>query len=211
MSHFRVLLDMDGVVADFVAGAKSVHYGKIPQSLYHDPADCGDKGWDILKHFDGTPEEFWSPFGYNFWKSLPPMPDAFAIYDTIERYVHKDNICFLTSPCRTEGCYEGKREWAHKHFPGVPILFSTSVPGGSPPKQFVADHNSILIDDHSLNVRNWIDYDGIGFLYPRPWNSLYTKMGEALNELDRFLAATLLVDCYRVAPLEQDSGLPAAQ
>lgn len=182
----RVLLDMDGIVADFVSGAFNLWGERLNINLWAQAK--GDDSWDMLKFFDGSVNEFWAPMNYSFWRNLPKHDDADEIVEIAERYVGRDKLCFLTSPCRTIGCMDGKVDWAAEHYPGIPVLLSRSVRGGDPPKKFVASPDSILIDDHSKNIDQWTEFGGAGFLYPRAWNREYHAQEFRTVSLNSFLA-----------------------
>lgn len=176
----KCLLDMDGVVADFVRAAMRLHDKPWP---YGEGA-AGDDYWDIIGLWSMTPEEFWAPLGRDFWSSVPKTPDADEVVNTVADVVGRENICFLTSPCGTDGCVDGKREWLAEHYPDIPTLFSVSSrTGGLPPKQFCAGPGTILIDDHTPSVQKFREFGGFAFLYPRPWNNGHAFQGQALPML----------------------------
>jgi hypothetical protein len=201
MKGFRLLLDMDGVIADFVKGALSVHRGKFDESNYAQLR--GTNAWDIARWYMGPTSEFWGAFGYQFWKTLPKTPEADEIVDLCYQYVGEDRVAVLTSPVNTLGCLDGKRDWLAKHFPDLPMLLSVRSKHGkaTPPKEFCATPNSILVDDYDENIRKWIDAGGLGFLYPRRWNSLFEYERRGVAELQGMLQATLHLDCFRVPPI----------
>lgn len=209
---YQALVDLDGVVADFVSGALELHGDRFRRSTYESLR--GEEAWNIQGHFDGPPEEFWGAMGYGFWRNLPKCDDADDIVQTVIDYLGVENVCFLTSPIRTPGCYEGKRDWAHEHYPDIPLLFSTSaknnVEGQLPPKQFVADCHKILIDDHTDNVRRWTERDGIGFLIPRRWNAKHDDIRPGLERLDHFLFSVSVVNSYRQWRVPKGDPVPAA-
>jgi hypothetical protein len=76
-----------------------------------------------------------------------------------------DNVCILTSPCRTAGCTDGKLDWVAKHFPS----FQRRVLLGSA-KHFCAHPKALLVDDHDENVAEFRRAGGVGLLVPQPWN-----------------------------------------
>jgi hypothetical protein len=172
MSDKLLLCDMDGIVANFVGGIERAHgYGDLYEQ---DPSRRGDAAWDNAQYMDGiTMEEYWEPATYDFWRNLDKMPDADKIIGVIDDTIGIEHCCFITSPCLTTGCYEGKRDWVREHYPSIPILFSTSAPGGLPPKYFAASPDRFLIDDHTPNIDGWRNAGGVGYLYPRPWNRHY--------------------------------------
>ena len=81
-NNMHIYIDMDGVVADFVAGACRVHGRTISEEADADTRDFY-KSWlvtdnEIVQHCMTT-EEFWSPInalGAKFWEDLPVYPWA---------------------------------------------------------------------------------------------------------------------------------------
>lgn len=184
MKGKKLLLDLDGVLANFTYQAFKCH--GVNENFYE--THRGSEYWDVVKISQQTPKNFWSPMGYDFWYSMPLTSDAEKIYRLCVEYFG-DSIAFLTSPCLTNGCMEGKRDWCFRHFPGVPIIFShSSGENNLPPKYFLAHENSILVDDYEKNVNSWISHGGIGFLYPRPWNCKSGEVG--VDSLSLFLEDT---------------------
>ena len=157
----RILLDMDGVLSDFISGACSVHSKSDP---YEGGCNLGD--YDIAALLEMTPGDFWLPMGKDFWASLPPFPEAFELVAFLESLFGQENICILSSPNLNPESMQGKLEWIERHFPKYrrQYLFG-------PRKQFCAGLGHILIDDHDVNVQVFNDAGGVGVLYPRPWNS----------------------------------------
>lgn len=191
-AKLKLLLDMDGVVADFRGATdKKFPETSLSQSKYRSLR--GDEAWDILGLFDGTAQEFWGSLDKDFWANLPKTREADEIFKLCSYYVGRENISFLTSPCLTDGCSDGKREWAYKHFPGVPIILTMSACDKSgfpsyPPKSWLAHPGAILIDDHTKNVMKWNKLGGIGFLVPRPWNRHWVNEISLLTRLNHFLS-----------------------
>lgn len=70
---FRVLIDLDGVLADFIKGACLLHgkeLGKINEELIKN----GD--WDICKTMEISFSQFWKKItesGSDFWQTLEPL------------------------------------------------------------------------------------------------------------------------------------------
>lgn len=182
----KILIDMDGVVADFVGGILN-RLGK--KSPYTDASKLGDKGWDIVKLLEIEPSVFWDACDANFWLTLDKTPEADRIIE--ECYNHSDELCFLTSPCRTPGCMDAKVAWADWHFPGIPILLSRAVKGGLPPKSFVASPLNYLIDDNSDNVDSFVNSGGQAFLLPRPWNRCHESQTDIVGQLAHSLSCAL--------------------
>jgi hypothetical protein len=162
MRYPRIYFDLDGVVVNFVSGALAIH-GKT--------LNPNEVQWDFASQigFAEDQSEFWSPLGFEFWDSLPIHADGLEFFRSVERYTeHVTNalLSFLSSPCDTLGCRDGKQSWVNRTFP----KYSKKLFLGSD-KSVHADRNSILVDDHDKNVESFRNAGGFAFLVPRPWNS----------------------------------------
>lgn len=151
----KIFIDMDGVLADFVGGAALFHKKDRWSVVTSDITEC----WNMPK------EDFWKPLGYDFWVNLPKTEEADYIIGLCEEELPSENIAILTSPCKTNGCSDGKREWINKHFP----KYKKRILMGSA-KHFCASPDALLIDDSDDKIAKFVNAGGEGFLYPRPWN-----------------------------------------
>lgn len=128
----QLFLDCDGVLADFdkafedFFGMKSKEYEDIH----------GSKGfWKAI--------ETKMP---NFFRELPLMPDAKALYESVKHM----------RPIILTGCPKGgwaemqKIEWAREHFPGVPMIVCRSRD-----KRIYCQPGDILIDDITRYKALW--------------------------------------------------------
>lgn len=151
-------LDLDGVLVDFVSGALALH-GKTL-----DPAEVR---WDFMAQigFAGVDApRFWEPLGRAFWAGLGWTHEGRALLSEIER-LFGENVAILTSPCETDGCIDGKRDWIKRHLPA----YRRRLIVGSP-KELLAAPGKILVDDHDGNEQAFAAKDGATILVPRPWN-----------------------------------------
>lgn len=167
------LLDMDGVLADFVRGVLEVHGRPSP---YTDPNNLGK--WHIPTMWEMTDEEFWDPLrGVDFWANLHPTSDCFRILRILENKFG-DNIRILTSPNLDPECPTGKLEWVRKH---IPDYYRKILIGSS--KEYCARHDHLLIDDNDHNIEKFTGNGGKGILFPREWNSHYALSGKGVEFL----------------------------
>jgi hypothetical protein len=94
----RALLDMDGLIADFVSGISRAH-GR-PDS-YDDPAHFGR--YEMAEIWGITDEEFWaSAKDEDFLAELEPTAEAAEIVSGLTTNYGEDNVCILPSLCSTE-------------------------------------------------------------------------------------------------------------
>lgn len=162
----KVLLDLDGVLVDFVRGMCESH-GR------ENPFDSGHTDYYLEKAWGMPESEFWAPSDCSeWWAELPKTEEADDIVDLVERYFGMENVCILTSPTLSPLSLAGKVEWIKKHYPEYSRKFLIG-----PQKHFCANPYNVLIDDHEINIQKFRDHHGIGILVPRPWNS---AAGEAV-------------------------------
>lgn len=151
----KILLDMDGVLSDFVGGVCS-QFG-IRGSVDH----CGQ--FDLAKTLGISENAMWSKVDhYDFWMGLQEMPDAREILRICTKYISIENICILTSPALNPLGAAGKIQWIKNHFPEFSRRFLLG-----PAKQFCCSPDNILVDDYERNVAL---FGRNGVLVPRPWN-----------------------------------------
>jgi hypothetical protein len=88
------------------------------------------------------------------------------------------------------GSWTGKVEWVKKNlkefYNEKRFLLGFS-------KKWNAHPNSLLIDDFYMNITEWVDEGGYGFLFPRPWNQLAEHEPKALELLDEHLDYAMLL------------------
>jgi 5'(3')-deoxyribonucleotidase len=157
----RCLLDLDGVLVDFVRGACSLHSKANP---YNE----GYAHFYFNEAWGMPAADFWREMGKDFWANLPWMPDGQAIFNIIDERYGAKNTCILTSPCDTEGCFDGKMAWIKKHLPSA---YRRKFLVG-PVKDFCAQADHVLIDDRDENHDSFIAAGGQAIIVPRPWNHM---------------------------------------
>lgn len=179
----QCLLDMDGVIADFMGQLCKYHNRPSP---YLDAANYGV--WDTETLWGITVKEFWAPIkedSEHFWKTIPKTPEADEIVRLATQYFGEENIAILTAPSDDEGAVPGKRKWMKKHFP----QFEKRMIFGSA-KEFLAAPYRTLIDDRDKNVEAFRKAGGKAILLPRLWNSEHMFS----DITDQILGAELLKD-----------------
>ena len=147
-----IFCDMDGVLVDFLGGVtrhlnkKDFEQGDIDKVLLTDAGTS--KGW---------------------WVSLDPMPDAIKLWKYISKYeVQVLSAC--PSICRDDkAVVAGKKAWVKKHLRPSPS--KVNIVQRRDKKNF-ARPNSVLIDDHIKNVKEWKSAGGIGILHKSTSNTI---------------------------------------
>lgn len=190
MRQTIVLFDMDGVLADFVSGALTVHRASLPYTeiVWDFPTQIGFAG-------AGDPA-FWRPLETpDFWATLPPCADGMEVFRRIEARIGRDRIGILSSGLCPGSC-DGKRAWLDRHLPGYArrAIFGTV-------KELLAAPCKLLLDDHDPNVDAWRKCGGKAVRVPRPWNG--GRAQPACGDFDP--------DGLVRAVLEQLEAAPAAQ
>ena len=85
------MLDMDGVLCDFVRGSLS-HHGRT--------LDYNTIEWDFVNQLGMPPAEFWAPLGFDFWAGLPWTPGGRDFYDALERVVGPGRVRYRARAMR---------------------------------------------------------------------------------------------------------------
>jgi len=159
----KILLDVDGVLANFVQGACRLHGHTDP---YTKEKNLGNYSIQDLLGIQGP--AFWDMMDEHFWFTLKKMPLADKIVEYLENRFGQESICLLTSPIRHRGCHRGKMRWIEKYYP----QYSRQNLIGKP-KHFCAGPDASLIDDFENNVAKFSAHGGHAFLMPAPWNRKY--------------------------------------
>ena len=168
----KVFLDLDGVIADVVAGLFARHgrkdfpwrsewpvgrYGNVHELLGLSARKC----WDL---------------GEGFWANLPTTFDGGLIHSALAERCGEDvPIYFLTKPIVIVeddrrvyllGCQDGKREWVRRRFgdDGVSRLILAEQ------KEACAGPGCLLVDDAEYQCKAFAAAGGEVIMYPRPWN-----------------------------------------
>lgn len=176
----QVLLDMDGILCNWVQGVCDL-LGK--PNPYLEPKNAGV--WDI-EELLGT--SVWGAIhathGY-FWADLPEMSDTPELLSLVRQYVPWESIGILTAGPLRGSTIDGKMEWIQRNYP---LLKSRVLVGRD--KSFCAGPHRLLIDDKKSNVDAFKTAGGQAILVPRPWNEDHKwhdvaiqKVREALEQL----------------------------
>lgn len=172
----EILLDCDGVLADFVTASIEAH----GRSDTHDQIDS----WDYFRDGWGmSPVEFWTALrGRDFWTDIRPYPWIAEFHKKLQEL---GTVTILTSPCDDTECASGKAIWLDKH---LGIRPSATMIGSR--KELLAKSKHLLIDDSESNVNKFRDAGGHAILFPQPWNSGlgdWRTVLETTTELHRIL------------------------
>ena len=172
MATTHILLDMDGVLADFFTPALSrlnAHSERAPT-----PADTyrANFGFDMAAAFSITPEKFWQLIDTeDFWRKLTPLPHAKRLIAA----VRGTGIPFFvaSSPSMGYHCVPQKMAWLYHHL-GIK---QTQCMFGSA-KHLMARPGALLIDDLDKNCDAFVGAGGSAVLLPSNWNKADIRFEE---------------------------------
>jgi hypothetical protein len=156
--RLRVLLDVDGVLADF-AWSVAHFYNRLDIIDNWPP---GVKSFTKIlglkyEHFksDLNTEEFWS--------TIQPTKDA---VDIIGITAPDDVIIVTAVDSMGEIALLWRNRFLKTYFPMFPVVYTEH-------KHLLANERTVLIDDFEENVDRFREHGGKGIVYPRPWNRHY--------------------------------------
>ena len=185
------LLDMDGVIANFVDAAIKAH----GQYCEHDDITQ----WDIADLWGITDSRFWEvinpetskPFSQNptlwnlhssrvgrcirFWSEIKP----YEWMDTVIESISRSTWSICTSPSKSPYSTSGKVEWLQFHFGRDFRDFVITSQ-----KHLLAGPSKCLIDDSDKNVELFREHGGQAILFPQPWNANRDKIGDRMGYLN---------------------------
>lgn len=167
----KCLLDMDGVLVNFVKSACEVHGRPDP---FEDKGNWGL--WDLAEYWGMPLDEWWEPFDCDFWRNLEWMPDGREIFDIVINHFGKQNVCLFSSPGLAPEALMGKKLWIMEHLPD----FKSRYIFGSK-KFFLAHPDVVLIDDYNKNILEFEKHGGKAIQVPRPWNALHSHVQNVLG------------------------------
>jgi 5'(3')-deoxyribonucleotidase len=153
-----IVLDLDGVVFDFVTPAYAAH-GRSPG--LNEP-----NNWDFFEEWGLTADEFWKPIneqGPGWWRSLNTYPWVPTLLETINE---ADDFIVATASSHNPDSVLGKMQ-------AIQDIFGHKFKGYfvTPQKWLLAKPGYILIDDNDDNCEKFYDHGGEAVLFPQPWNA----------------------------------------
>lgn len=180
-TDLTILLDMDGVLADFVGGICRLRgeevrwpdHNRLPEFFGY-----------------GSSTEMWSYIdteGDTFWRQLEILPWARQLVDVCQQH---GRVMICTSPSANPACAAGKMQWLQNFFSDR--FFREFVI--TPRKWVCAGPRTVLIDDHPRHCQEFQQAGGHAFLWPMPWNAderetgmtqeqVFYELGQMLRQL----------------------------
>lgn len=166
----KILLDMDGVIADFFTASVLAHKDAASRELKIECAkDMEDHfpygEWDIPSALGLTVAEFWSRIdNYDFWINVPVHSGARAFVIELNEIAP---VTMCTSASLSPECLRGKADWMARHI-GSQYPMHLCYRGAS--KAHFARPDQLLIDDYGHNIEGYEAAGGPTIHVPRPWS-----------------------------------------
>lgn len=173
-----ILLDVDGVLADFVGAVLK---------LINKPDVKVDR-WDFHEQLGMTANELWKVIdssGHDFWANMPMLPWYIDIVAMLAAYRVTKNTVLCTSPSLSDGCNSGKVAWIRKNFPGFSRRFIIT------PCKHLLRGDFILIDDSDENCKRFWESRQEAILFPQPWNANRHKCHDRIRYINEQLYSIL--------------------
>lgn len=166
----RVLLDVDGVLADLVGElCRRFPEMREEQVTEFEFAKCA-LPVPVRSLYEAMEEP-------GFAASLAWYPGAKDAVHAILAKGHE--VAFCTSPMKTSPTWMWERqEWLRAAFPDLPVIFAQR-------KQWVA--GDVLVDDREQHCDAFAEAGGESFLIMRPWNTHARRLTWDLAEVVRVL------------------------
>lgn len=183
MVEKTILLDLDGVVADFHKEA----FKRRGKNFYEMEREGYDfSNWNIWADLGLTESDFYGWLeqeGANFWASLEFTPYGLELYNFCKA---RAKTYFVTAPTLDSDSAKGKVQWIRRHFGRFFNMYVIT-----PHKHLLAKPNTILIDDSDTNIKKFSAAGGKTILFPRQWNENRDNYSIALQYTQMLLIQNL--------------------
>lgn len=176
MKRTQILLDMDGVLADFLSGAIEALNRDFNRTITIERYALEFGQWGTYDYYGITQEQFWGSIHStpNFWYNLKPMPWSKSVYNMLSSF---GDITILTTPSLDPSCAMQKLQWLDNYF----NIKSDAVLMGA--RKYLLAGNGILIDDYHKNVDSFKEAGGDAILIPSNWNTLDLTFNKIKNAI----------------------------
>ena len=179
----RCYLDMDGVLCDFVGGVCQALGRRNP---YSEARSAGE--WEVGRLLNVPPEAFVDVMSDpSFWAELEWTDDGPEILRLVIGEFGRSNVVLLTDPSDFDAAAVGKLQWVRRNVPWLRVYICNATRPCSREwigslKAFLANRDTVLVDDNDQYVEAYKDRGGPAILLPRPWNSRHA-IGDAVEQL----------------------------
>lgn len=159
----KIMLDMDGVLVDFVTGL----CGRLNKENPYNSPEPFQMNRSIEKLIDVPDHKAVNDImsDPNFWIELDPLPWFDQIVQFFMETFGKSNVGILSSPGYriSPETYYGKVEWIKKHLPKVRSRIAIFHE-----KSFLKNPDIVLVDDYDNKIDSWNPCPTCQI--PQPWN-----------------------------------------
>ncbi len=166
----NILLDMDGVIADFFGSALVNINNYYPEKALSEEEYRKNATFDMAERFGISKSGFLDAINYEeFWSNLDIFPWAQTLYNSLNEIAP---VTIASSPIyNNDNCIAEKLRWLKRHFG----INSSQCMFGSK-KYLMAKDDVVLIDDYRKNVDKFKDCGGYAILVPSSWNTDMSKV-----------------------------------
>lgn len=169
----NILLDMDGVMCNFIGGCCKLFNVDEEKALKEWPRNQ----YDVEPILKTTTKELWKKVdreGKDFWARLNEYSWSKTLYSEC---LTRGDVYFITAPSNDPQSLAGKLEWMKKFTHNS--SFRNYLVGS--PKFLCANAKNILIDDNCRNCNSFSKASGYSILFPQPWNSAHMFKEDRLD------------------------------
>lgn len=176
----NILLDMDGVLSNFLLGALNVLNKRLDKNFTEEEYVSDNGGWDIYDFYGVSRAYFWDAIESepDFWLNLEPLPWAKELYEWL---CELGDVTIVTSPSLDPDCARQKLEWLNKY---LGITSGQVFIGG---RKYLMAGQGFLIDDSVDQIRKFEESGGECVLVPGNWNSVNLNF----NIIHRYIKNTM--------------------
>lgn len=180
MKSMRFILDMDGVLADFIESAlrelNTVYNKNVSVKEY--ARDFGK--WEICDYYGIPEEDFWYIVNNtpDFWLNIKPYPWTKSLYNKLSKL---GEVTVVSSPSASPTSVLQKLLWLKKH---LDISPGNCFIGG---RKYLMAGNGILIDDYHVNIDKFERAGGHGILVPSNWNTEIIDLAVVWEPIEEYL------------------------
>lgn len=157
--QYKIYVDMDGVLVDFVKGIKEKIDPDYTEEKYHTDKQYRNQMWKSLQDYSKKED---------FWLELDEMSDAQKLWDYVKQY---DPEILTATGTAVKSTADQKRKWIANHL-GSDITVNTVEASGDKGEKF-AEENTILIDDNEeKSIKPWTANGGVGIVHTSAENTI---------------------------------------
>lgn len=178
MNNTNCLLDMDGVLADFIGGAIKVCNNLTGKNYTSDEYAIQYGKWGIDRFYNISIEDLWRAIDdtKDYWYNLEMLPWAKELYEFLSS---KHEVTIVTSPPLQTDCATQKLNWLKDNLNITP----PEVFIGS--RKYLMAGNGFLVDDWNVNIEMFQKAGGFGVLIPSNWNTVGLDFYQILNSINK--------------------------